>query len=1176
MQQKFNTCEASSRFSDQSALLSEIFFATEESILASQIQNILDHIIERSGLDPVDKHPLYAYKVTQEELLMLQAALKDALQVNPELRKKEQQAAFCLFGAEWFRRNHDQGPWSWDIILDDGLGLKGSTKKSFRNNSVRHTTAAGLNWWKVPLVETEIATQYLVTLACQGGLPLKTLRNHVAPLRRFLKKMLQHHERYPQEPINGVFEEYAFLLPKTLNNSGVQTLTCRIVDCVANLRRSSKAVEENGQGRQEYLDQNLSGWRDSIPLRIDDSDAMDLILGLLDQEVARALPSEGFSVTTFLTMQDQSILISRDLNYESVINEEDLWRWLELSSAKELQPRMTLYLQSDTQQVRVGTIAKRSIDDSYVITSISSTPLTGSDADGTIRLVVTAGNRQVSSIVVPGGEALPESPWVFSDADPAELIGVGSVKTRYSTVLVAIPPGVTWVGSPEMEVLIDSNSDDNRIVMRLSGELCLCQDGNDVRICSRAEEEATSIFKLRGRGGTLGPNGSSFWYGIPEIIEYPVNSSGTVSDVPQHMIEWKGTGNTWQNLSSNCVGDVSLRAVRNHETIFQTRLTLLPDGFSYRIRPRRNNKGTIELKNLGMAAVFPGEISGVETQVESQKSVTQLHVTLCSGSDRPVTIPISIHFHNGVRSYLQATCPTDGIYIVNAAGLAISKNLPIPMDQLDGLFLRILTPKSQDLILIERSRHRFLGKPTEFRNTGTQEFALSSVQEIIQGILAQSDDPDGSVEIRLERPPSSIDLFSFKVARYPGWLEKEPNDYSETGTQPDCTEVFVSEQTLQDLRISGEDIRIDVSPLGQPDAVIETAAVQRIGEAKWKLSHEMLGTGIYLVVAWINEFRCLRPLRVSVNLNLIDPIRVEDAEPSDQFDTALNTLSHDVRRFEWEAFVNRIACDSGHPGWARIDSLIKSNQRLPLTTYEAISSLIRNSDATAMLAIRMHRLSWLWQRLEELPFLWATVPVRSWVTALRCHVELLLQQLDSLEADMSSQIIESKIEGFSQDLALRWGGGVCINSCLHISGFKIPPQNINIKDLMVNEQDSLLERLQQERSRLIADHDLYDTRTVWPQVDLRIPERVRGVISDIEISDGHSNQWEVLNAPAIAAAYSVHDFPLPPLIIMKLKELRSVDPVWFDRANVIAMQILAGRRLTQNHRCFVMEEKVEV
>ena len=52
---------------------------------------------------------MYAYKVTQTEQDELQAALREAISLNPELKQQEQRAAFCLFGAEWFRRHHEHG-----------------------------------------------------------------------------------------------------------------------------------------------------------------------------------------------------------------------------------------------------------------------------------------------------------------------------------------------------------------------------------------------------------------------------------------------------------------------------------------------------------------------------------------------------------------------------------------------------------------------------------------------------------------------------------------------------------------------------------------------------------------------------------------------------------------------------------------------------------------------------------------------------------------------------------------------------------------------------------------------------------------------------------------------------------------------------------------------------------
>ncbi|MEO1990366.1 MAG: hypothetical protein ABGW78_00415, partial [Pirellulales bacterium] len=172
--------------------------------MPSRVREVLDSLIDRSGLDRADGHPLYAYKVTPEELEQLQQALKAALAISPELKQQDHRAAFCLFGAEWFRRHHVDGPWKWNTITEDGLGLAGEAKDRFHARDVRPITSDGLRWWNAKVVQTEFTTQYLVTLACQGGLPLKTLRNHSAPLRRFLKKVLKHHERYPHETLNQV------------------------------------------------------------------------------------------------------------------------------------------------------------------------------------------------------------------------------------------------------------------------------------------------------------------------------------------------------------------------------------------------------------------------------------------------------------------------------------------------------------------------------------------------------------------------------------------------------------------------------------------------------------------------------------------------------------------------------------------------------------------------------------------------------------------------------------------------------------------------------------------------------------------------------------------------------------------------------------------------------------
>ena len=273
---------------------------------------------------------------------------------------------------------------------------------------------------------------------------------------------------------------------------------------------------------------------------------------------------------------------------------------------------------------------------------------------------------------------------------------------------------------------------------------------------------------------------------------------------------------------------------------------------------------------------------------------------------------------------------------------------------------------------------------------------MSGIQNYVRGLLARSDNPDDAVTLVVERPPSATPQFRFSVSRYPGRLEKDQTDYATMAERPDFTDVTVPADTLEALRLSAEELKLEVVPLGEPDQQVSEESLQRAGESTWRIHHELLAPGSYLVTAWTNEYTCLRPLRVSVNTNLVEQANVSEVEPAEQFDAALNTFDKAERRQKWDEFVDNLAVDPGHPGWVKIDALIKCTEWLPVTTFEAVAALTRNSEAVALLGLKNFKSAWLWEKLEELPFLWSMVPVRSWVAAATRYVAFLSERLEQL------------------------------------------------------------------------------------------------------------------------------------------------------------------------------------
>lgn len=1127
---------------------------------------ILEAIQQRAGKKRLDGHPLYAYRVTEDELRELRVALQNEIRRDPELPEIEQRAAFCLFGAEWFCRNHVEGRWKWDTIVSDGLNLSGYDNERFHQR-VRGLTDDGLKWWHVQLIRTETANWRLISLACQGGLPLKSLKSHTGRLRSFFKATLRHHERYRTEPLDEVVAEYLGYLPATLNNDGVQELSVQIVEAVSRLRRESADYAASGITRQEYLDRHIAGWRDTIPVRLDDVESLALVLGLLDQEATKAVASTGLTISTTLRRENSGFSIARSLNEcEHWVDEDRLLKWLELSDPNQLHPRMSVYLQSSADRIRVATISKSSAGEKYNIARIPHEPLTCCQSSNMIHLVVTAVRNEVARVVVPGGEELGQSPWVFSDDDEQELIGVGSVRTRRPSVLVAVPADAELDASSTSHCQLSEEKVCGRTLVSVSGTLSVIHDGAVVRVQTGVEKEQASFFKLVGHNTTLNSKGRVVWLGVPRISEYRLNDDGFVSHVPKDQIRWRHVSDrTWQQSTSMCRGDVVLRVERNGESVFQTTATVLPSGFMWKLVPGKERTGCLTLCNLIDAEVFPADCDGV--LIDVARNAGQFEINVDAAENRPATLQLRVKFNGGGETELHIPCPTRSIALKTAAGRVVASDIDrsprlIPLSDLDGLFLEVIGADQKTLHLVDAEEQQFLAQPEPTGTEGIREIPLSSIQNYVAGLLAQSDKPDGFVELQLLQPPRPAPAFKFKVSRFAGTVEKEPGE--------GFIDVFVENETLVRLGVEAESLTCRIAPLGDPDDVLPPEAIVRSGEARWRVYDDTFEPGPYLVTVWLNEFTCLRPLRISVRMTEVIQQEFSEAIPEEQFYAALNPCDKDERRFAWDQFADALALDHSHPGWQKVDVLLRASQTLPITTFEAVAAIARNPEAVARVAIDKPKQGWLWQKLKELPFLWSLIPVSAWVAAARRYETFIHERcrIAGFTGEEAKDQFQKRLKDFADGAVLHWRGATCVLTCMHFSGITMPSGVLTPQLLMPNSRDTLLARRVHEYGRLIDAHDRYDTRQSWPHFWISLNDEIRASVSSIEVQDRYPNEWSVLNAPAIAAACGVYDIPCAEALVKQLKKLRGVDPDWFDAANEIAMFIFAGERLAQDPKCF--------
>src|SRR5687767_5649815 len=181
----------------------------------------LRDLLLRCRLTAPDRRPLYGYRVDEREYSQLQAVLGGVPALSPE-----HCALFCMYIAEWWRRNYDGGPWNWSRPLEL-IGFDGA-----RYTELYEPVQRGLSYWRRPLVTERGVRLFLVTLCREGGLPLKLLERDGPALTDFFRRLLDAQARadLPRELMPAVAADLAQVtLPIRLRTDQVSELASDLV-----------------------------------------------------------------------------------------------------------------------------------------------------------------------------------------------------------------------------------------------------------------------------------------------------------------------------------------------------------------------------------------------------------------------------------------------------------------------------------------------------------------------------------------------------------------------------------------------------------------------------------------------------------------------------------------------------------------------------------------------------------------------------------------------------------------------------------------------------------------------------------------------------------------------------------------------------------------------------------
>lgn len=1099
-------------------------------VFPTRLSEILARILAKAGVTEPDGRPLYAYKTSTPDLEALCVALTGQIQRGRRLDRLAA-GALCLFAAETFCRDHSGGVWSWRPIVAM-LDYDGSFTDFYPD------VVTGLKFWKRRLLPGR-QREYLFTLACEGGLPLKIVHKDGGRIRDYLHRLLVLFERYPRADRLELARLEQDRLPSTLRNEEVYNLGTALIEGIVNLR----LLVGNRSGPVQILDAEFPTWRDRIALHLDDRVAEELTTWLL----ARAPVSQEAappSVKTLLILEGKP-RIERQLKLPPELSAKALASLLQIAE-ESLPSRGQLNLMFGDERQALAIISS-GFDRAggYRVESFPGVALTVQEAFAEpVYLTLTLSRaRQLAACPIEGGAPLPfEMPWVFSDLEEKSaqrLLGVGSVRTRAPSVLILLPQGGQLKDPKSAKITPLSYAVLGRSLIRLQGHAMIITDDDlQYQIETGAAQEDALSYMLMGRTAAIGPKGTTIWHGMPQL-KYQ-DESGMLRGVDPNQLEFipEHGASRPSRFSTSSIGEGVLRMVRNGVLRYRKRIAIIPAQASFSSRPLRAGAGEIMLRDMQVkdVSIAASSEQGVQANVEPVKGGHR--IMFMTRGEPPARADLWLRLTSGNEARICLPFPSVHARFVGRDGAALPLDAEVPLSGLGAIRAEVFTPAADERFsligndhwlayLVSTEENRFQLPLDSVRAQITQLLASSNINTRVSLTMQRMGLQTGP-RVRLRVRLHDAELLLEKEYG-PGFVN------SVLSLPPDTLHALESALPVP--------LRLEARPLLDPDAPPLLLQRKQLGAREvWIFPHDGREAGPWLITGWQGGTSRLRPLLITVGSPL----------PEQHQGLERIGLLAGMRQREaaFHGLLQEMTQDIDHADWPRLVAMARTLGTLPATTFEAVRALARNKVAAVMvlLAAASNDFDAIYRNLEELPFFWHLVSPRDWLRAVRrLHAAHVQCAKEGGLRQTPEQLTEERLGGIVERLAI-WHPAHPVLATFLMRGTGSGP----VAALSGGREDDVRfwREFKRLRGELLSRHaeDSWPIARIARESGAMAPERKRC----LENQPGF--QHDILIAPYEAAYLAISEKSLPDEHIVELRLLRTFDEEWFDRAYALALQ----------------------
>lgn len=1056
---------------------------------------------------------------------------------------------FVLWAAEWWRRSYDGSNISWTPML----AALDCPADVWTHDERSDCVFKGLQRWGRRL-HLQRGFHYILTIALEGGLPLRLLAEGRGGLGKLLKRVLTQtaDSRAGKEEIRGWVESLKEMLPNSYRQPVVFMLLADIIAAVLDLKREAGLT---GDGNViEILDRHDPKWRERFPLPLEDEHAQGLLAQLFEESVEKGRDRQSaspFVLERSLEENGQNWRVSATLPLPEALEQEKLAEFF--SIAVDALPRQTELTLRAGEKERGVTVRRMVGQGRYrMLQQFADMLDAAAIREHTLEFELDEG-QTASAPVAQGMELDEDLPWIFSAESGRRFLGQGDGKTGEAELLLAIPE--SWPRPVEEEGGVCASMGElpfcRRAVWRVRGSIRVTDaQGEQFRIGTGSRDA--------GDGPDFVWRGERLWYGflnparafrgIPKL--YAVNAQGIERKVGGNLVSFQALG-TKKAAREGPVSGMYSAGTSN----CRARMVLLPREARMEIRGHDAHSGEISLRHWGVVATR-SLTEAVRMRCENGEDTAVLHCSTTDGAQAPEQVELELFWpHTPTPARLKLPFPARGARAFGMDGAEWKTNTRISLNQLLGARMIVAT-RPHDHISFElrpvhggTGRSRFHVLKPEARSFQLT-IHLQRYEEEARQLLAMSDEPNAAVRLLLI--VNGIESFQVDIHRYAGYLVVRAGN---TGVAPDPLS----------LRVLGREtcgaIRLQACNLAaESDSVVDLGRMSEAG--LWPFSRADRAPGPWLLFPAPDSPVLLSPLLINIG----GPSGAKTALAK-----AMSLPDEDERMRSLALTVKKLADDYLDETWVEVDQWADQIGHLALQSFDLWRAFARSAPGMAALAFRLGKFPEPFVRrfALELPFAWNLLGFADWKTALANLKEQCAKILPPEQQDAVFRFrLDSAIRWIAEDRPELAGMLDIAASCFQAD--KKGAVKTLLREVGPNAADTLFAGDDSRVQQLVRRHP----EDVWPD-----GAACRDMIGEAK-GDPRSARYlfalpfpahmqAVINLPLLLAARcadgSSSAWLGDPVLVRTLKECRAFDPEWFETAyNYTVARCLADGLLDLN------------